>query len=195
MQIKVQVADRKESGGKVESVSFRKLLLTKCQKEFEKDKTDELGLEELQKAISEAKTVSALSLSHSLSHSHSLSLSLFLSLSLSLSLSHSHSLSLSFSHSLFLSLSLSLTLSLSHSLTHVVSVFCPICECCMVVFCAFCWHGSQPYCKRCDTQFDVLLIAVPRVIIPYKCRSLLISERLLLPGKTSRLDLSLKWLF
>ncbi len=37
-----------------ESVGFRKLLLNRCQREFEKDKAEELDLERLQKEIDEA---------------------------------------------------------------------------------------------------------------------------------------------
>jgi translation initiation factor 4G len=40
-----------------EMVSFRKLLLNRCQREFEKDKAEELDLERLQKEIDEAQGV------------------------------------------------------------------------------------------------------------------------------------------
>lgn len=43
-----------------EFVSFRKLLLNRCQTEFEKDKIDELELEKRQKEIDECDSVSVL---------------------------------------------------------------------------------------------------------------------------------------
>ena len=41
-----------------ETVGFRKLLLNRCQREFEKDKDEEIDLEKLQKLIDEADGVS-----------------------------------------------------------------------------------------------------------------------------------------
>ena len=43
--------------GKDQSTSFRRELLTKCQKEFEKDKKDDEEREEMQKAVEDAETV------------------------------------------------------------------------------------------------------------------------------------------
>lgn len=54
LQIKVSAADGSE-------ISFRKLLLTKCQREFEKDKSVEQWREEMQAAVAAAKTVSYVS--------------------------------------------------------------------------------------------------------------------------------------
>ena len=51
-QIKVPCLDKPE-----EMVSFRKLLLNRCQHEFEKDKEEELGIEKLQKVIDETQLV------------------------------------------------------------------------------------------------------------------------------------------
>ncbi len=46
-----------EVEGKVKSTNFRRMLLTKCQQEFEKDKKDDETLEAMQKSIDDAKTV------------------------------------------------------------------------------------------------------------------------------------------
>lgn len=46
-----------EGEKKETQVSFRKLLLTRCQEEFEKDKSEEQWREELAKAVQEAKSV------------------------------------------------------------------------------------------------------------------------------------------
>ncbi len=46
-----------EVEGKVKSTNFRRMLLTKCLQEFEKDKKDDETLEAMQKSIAEAKTV------------------------------------------------------------------------------------------------------------------------------------------
>lgn len=42
-----------------QQVGFRKLLLNKCQQEFEKDKAEQLDIEKIQKLIDEAESVSA----------------------------------------------------------------------------------------------------------------------------------------
>ena len=42
-----------------ETVGFRKLLLNRCQREFEKDKDEEIDLEKIQKQIDEAVGVSS----------------------------------------------------------------------------------------------------------------------------------------
>ena len=44
--------------GKEQTTSFRRELLTKCQREFEKDKKDDEERERMQQAIDEAETVS-----------------------------------------------------------------------------------------------------------------------------------------
>ena len=43
--------------GKEQSTTFRRELLTKCQREFEKDKKDDEEKEKMQQAIDEAETV------------------------------------------------------------------------------------------------------------------------------------------
>ena len=40
-----------EGGRADESITFRKLLLNRCQKEFERDKLDELDIEQMQREI------------------------------------------------------------------------------------------------------------------------------------------------
>ena len=45
--------------GKTKSTNFRRMLLAKCQQEFEKDKQDDDTLEEMHKRITQAETVSA----------------------------------------------------------------------------------------------------------------------------------------
>ena len=54
-QLKVHVDERPG-----ETVTFRKLLLNQCQKEFEKDKLEELDLEKMSKQIEEATSVGSL---------------------------------------------------------------------------------------------------------------------------------------
>ena len=44
--------------GKTKFTTFRRVLLTKCQQEFEKDKRDDEEREEMLKAIEKAETVS-----------------------------------------------------------------------------------------------------------------------------------------
>ena len=44
--------------GKTRQTNFRRMLLTKCQKEFEKDKKDDENLETMLKDIEKAETVS-----------------------------------------------------------------------------------------------------------------------------------------
>ncbi len=44
-------------GGKTKQTNFRRMLLTKCQREFEKDKKDDESLETMQKEIESAETV------------------------------------------------------------------------------------------------------------------------------------------
>ena len=46
--------------GKEQTTSFRRELLTKCQREFEKDKKDDEERERMQQAIDEAETVSVI---------------------------------------------------------------------------------------------------------------------------------------
>ena len=53
LQVKVPMTDKPS-----ETVGFRKLLLNRCQREFEKDKDEEIDLEKLQKLIDEADGVS-----------------------------------------------------------------------------------------------------------------------------------------
>ncbi len=43
--------------GKTKQTNFRRMLLTKCQREFEKDKKDDESLETMQKEIESAETV------------------------------------------------------------------------------------------------------------------------------------------
>ena len=43
--------------GKAKQTNFRRILLTKCQKEFEKDKKDDESRESMQKEIDNAETV------------------------------------------------------------------------------------------------------------------------------------------
>lgn len=52
MQLNVQCDENLEK-----QVSFRKLLLNRCQEEFEKDKEDELDIERREKEIEETTTV------------------------------------------------------------------------------------------------------------------------------------------
>ena len=47
--------------GKETTTTFRRELLTKCQKEFEKEKKDDKDREKMQKAVEEAETVSSIS--------------------------------------------------------------------------------------------------------------------------------------
>lgn len=44
--------------GKQKSTNFRRMLLTKCQQEFEKDKKEDETLEAMQESVNQAKTVS-----------------------------------------------------------------------------------------------------------------------------------------
>ena len=44
--------------GKPQAVTFRRLLLTKCQQEFEKDKQEDEEMETMQKGVETAETVS-----------------------------------------------------------------------------------------------------------------------------------------
>ena len=53
--IKVEVVVEE---GKTKSTNFRRMLLTKCQQEFEKDKQDDHTLEEMNTCITWAETVS-----------------------------------------------------------------------------------------------------------------------------------------
>ena len=53
LQLKVPTADNPD-----ELITFRKLLLNKCQREFEKDKLEEMNFEQMQAAIDEAESVS-----------------------------------------------------------------------------------------------------------------------------------------
>ena len=46
--------------GKTKTTNFRRMLLTKCQQEFEKDKQDDHTLEEMRDRITMAETVSLL---------------------------------------------------------------------------------------------------------------------------------------
>ena len=55
MQYKIKVGVNEDGTPKMKS--FRALLLTKCQEEFEKDKKDDEELEKLKQAMEEAKTV------------------------------------------------------------------------------------------------------------------------------------------
>lgn len=58
-QIKVEIVKTDESGEETKKeTSFRRELLTRCQKEFEKDKKDDETREEKLKAIEEATSVS-----------------------------------------------------------------------------------------------------------------------------------------
>ena len=50
--------DRVLPDGKAKSTNFRRVLLTKCQQEFEKDKKDDEETEKMLKAIEAAETVS-----------------------------------------------------------------------------------------------------------------------------------------
>ncbi len=43
--------------GKTKQTNFRRMLLTKCQREFEKDKKDDKSLKTMQKEIESAETV------------------------------------------------------------------------------------------------------------------------------------------
>lgn len=52
MQLKVQMTDKPHS-----TVNFRKLLLNRCQKEFEKDKADDVVFERKQKELDSAASV------------------------------------------------------------------------------------------------------------------------------------------
>ena len=52
--IKVEVVSEE---GKTRHTNFRRMLLTKCQKEFEKDKKDDENLEAMLKEIEKAETV------------------------------------------------------------------------------------------------------------------------------------------
>jgi hypothetical protein len=52
IQVKVPLTDKPS-----EMVSFRKLLLNRCQREFEKDKAEELDMERLQKEIDDSQGV------------------------------------------------------------------------------------------------------------------------------------------
>lgn len=54
LQLKVPMADKPGS-----TVNFRKLLLNRCQKEFEKDKADDDVFEKKQKELEAATTVSS----------------------------------------------------------------------------------------------------------------------------------------
>ena len=47
--------------GKTKTTNFRRMLLTKCQQEFEKDKQDDHTLEEMRDRITMAETVSLFS--------------------------------------------------------------------------------------------------------------------------------------
>lgn len=55
LQLKVPMADKPGS-----TVNFRKLLLNRCQKEFEKDKADDDVFEKKQKELEAATTVSGI---------------------------------------------------------------------------------------------------------------------------------------
>ena len=55
MQYKIKVGVNEDGTPKMKS--FRALLLTKCQEEFEKDKKDDEELNMLKQAMEEAKTV------------------------------------------------------------------------------------------------------------------------------------------
>ena len=44
--------------GKVKTTNFRRMLLTKCQQEFEKDKKDDETFDTMREAINQAETVS-----------------------------------------------------------------------------------------------------------------------------------------
>ena len=55
--IKVEVPP--ESEGKAKVITFRRVLLTKCQQEFEKDKKDDEEREKMLNAIKETEDVSA----------------------------------------------------------------------------------------------------------------------------------------
>lgn len=57
LQLKVPMADKPNS-----SVNFRKLLLNRCQKEFEKDKVDDDVFERKQKELESSTSVSLLPL-------------------------------------------------------------------------------------------------------------------------------------
>lgn len=52
VQLKVQIADKPSN-----TVNFRKLLLHRCQKEFEKDKVDDVVFEKKQKELDSADSV------------------------------------------------------------------------------------------------------------------------------------------
>ena len=59
LQIKVEIVKVDESGEEiVKETTFRRELLTRCQKEFEKDKRDDETKEEMLKALEEAAPVS-----------------------------------------------------------------------------------------------------------------------------------------
>ena len=80
LQIKVQVTRPAEDGTDnkvVKETSFRRELLTKCQKEFEKDKKDDVTREIRTKAIQEATTVSIHVLSITIKHDGVWSIFLF----------------------------------------------------------------------------------------------------------------------
>ena len=47
--------------GKAKQTNFRRMLLTKCQQEFEKDKKDDETLEKMKEEIANAETVSGTS--------------------------------------------------------------------------------------------------------------------------------------
>ena len=55
-QFRVTATGSSEGGNQQQAVVFRKVLLTRCQKEFEKDRSSENKLLELRKKVEEAKT-------------------------------------------------------------------------------------------------------------------------------------------
>lgn len=57
VQLKVTIADKPTKNVPVTTVNFRKLLLNRCQKEFEKDKVDDVVFERKQKELDSAASV------------------------------------------------------------------------------------------------------------------------------------------
>ena len=59
--------------GKLQTVTFRCLLLTKCQQEFEKDKQEDVERETMQKGVETAETVSRVTITWRIGVTFSLS--------------------------------------------------------------------------------------------------------------------------